>query len=107
MDLLTTLRAINFNKYNDNGVLSNGLWTLEYRYKMNGIMSDTEFESVQLIVTIKYDGARALTWGCTREDQREAVTHILVAEREADKDKWFEQESKKVLAERALKALNK
>ena len=107
MDLLTTLRAINFYNYNDNGVLSNGLWTLEYRYKMNGMMSDHEFESVQLIVTIKYDGATALTWGCTKEDQREAVVHILVAEREADKNKWFEQECKKSLAKKALKALEK
>ena len=107
MDLLSTLKSINFNNYNSNGVLCNGLWTLEYRYKMNGLVDQGEFESVQLIVTIKYDGARALTWGCVKDDQRDVVTQILMAEHEADKNKWHEDRKKSVLAEAMLNDINR
>lgn len=69
--------------------------------------SDIDFlESVQLIVTIKYKGSNATTWGCTTDDQQAIVRHILEAEERASQQKWEDEEEGKRIATEALNKVN-
>jgi hypothetical protein len=77
------LRTMNLDRYNDNGDLSNERgWSIKTAYKMHA--EDGLFPSVQVIVTVYFQGARAGNWGCMREDQSEIVLEILNARNRAD-----------------------
>ena len=104
MDFLSKLQAINFNNYNSDKVLCNGDWTLEYRYKMNA--SIKSLESVQLIVTIKYKGAEAQTWGCMKDDQVHIVRYIQQAEEMASQQRWYDGERNKDIARKKFNLID-
>ena len=101
MEFLSKLQAINFNNYNSDGDLCNGDWTLHYRYKMNSGID--LLESVQLVVTIKYKGSNAKTWGCMKDDQQAIVKYILEAEERASQQEWDDEEEGKRIAREAFR----
>ena len=77
------LIGMHLDRYNDNGDLSNERgWSIRTAYKMHD--EDGLFPSVQVIVTMYFQGARAGHWGCMREDQAEIVLEILNARNRAD-----------------------
>ena len=77
------LRTMNLDRYNDSGDLSNEKgWSIKTAYRMHD--EDGLFPSVQVVVTVYFQGARAGNWGCVIEDQAEIVSEILKARNRAD-----------------------
>lgn len=78
------LRTMHLDRYNDNGDLSNERgWSIKTAYKMHD--EDGLFPSVQVIVTVYFQGARAGDWGCMRDDQAEIVSEIMKGKNRADR----------------------
>lgn len=78
------LMTMNLDRYNDNGDLSNERgWSIKTAYKMHE--EDGLFPSVQVIVTVYFQGARAGNWGCMRDDQAEIVSEIMKSKNRADR----------------------
>jgi len=78
------LRTMNLDRYDDNGNLSNERgWSIKTSYKMH--KQDGIFPSVQVVVTVYFQGARAGSWGCMRDDQVEIVSEIMNAKTRADR----------------------
>lgn len=97
MEFLQKLQAINFNSFNAQGDLVKGPWTLKTRYKMqDGHMPF--MPSVQLVVSVFYNGAEAMTWGCTNDDQQEIVTELIRAKDRAQEIEFSASEGERKIA---------
>lgn len=93
------LRTMNLDRFNDKGELSNEMgWSITTRYKMQN--EDELFPSVQVVVNIRFNGGYAGTWGCTKDDQAEVVSEIILAEFRAEVAKREKEINKDDVAEK-------